>query len=113
MILRPPRSTRTDTLFPSTSLFRHRTGAAVRIAAGAAAASVGEERADPAAAAADPRLRGAVGAAGVAGDARAVLDRRQRPLPAERPARPDGGPLAPEQVRPAAGVGREIGSAHV
>src|SRR3546814_3708631 len=61
MIRRPPRSTRTDTLFPYTTLFRSDAGAALRRAAAArgAGAGAGGEPRDPAARRADvePRRR--------------------------------------------------------
>src|SRR3546814_10170372 len=41
MILRPPRSTRTDTLFPYTTLFRSVRGAAGGVAGGAELAAAG------------------------------------------------------------------------
>src|SRR3546814_4228765 len=44
MIRRPPRSTRTDTLFPSTTLFRSRPGVGTPARAGAPAAA---QHADP------------------------------------------------------------------
>src|SRR3546814_10546269 len=46
MLRRPPRSTRTDTLFPYTTLFRSGVAANIRIVVGPAGGAVGTERPD-------------------------------------------------------------------
>src|SRR3546814_3127528 len=113
MIRRPPRSTRTDTLFPYTTLFRSE--GAARLAPhppGRASCAVLRERLDLA----DPGVRRA-GPAPVAATAR---DRRR---PARQHALPPPGPAAARGGHPAGGwrllrdrvarQPREIGRAHV
>src|SRR3546814_8446144 len=69
MIRRPPRSTRTDTLFPYTTLFRSGTAADCRLGSIASLQRQAAGRADPGcdtAAACRPRRAGRAGAAVVA-----------------------------------------------
>src|SRR3546814_2010376 len=76
MLRRPPRSTRTDTLFPYTTLFRS-DAAAARIPSAA--------RADPLAVGRDRDLRGAVRRGGAdPGDDRAVAESPCRRWPGRR-----------------------------
>src|SRR3546814_17945828 len=117
MIRRPPRSTRTDTLFPYTTLFRslhprrwrqHRDPARARSARAADAAVGGRaRRAADAAAARQPgigrALRARAPALAAAAPGRARRERRHRPAAARNPlaasARAEARPVGTMSVR--------------
>src|SRR3546814_4941898 len=100
MIRRPPRSTRTDTLFPYTTLFR------------SPAAGAGPPVEGPSALARPPAPGRAASRLWPARSADRVQARGFRPLrdDAGRGARGDGEPAQPHRAAPAA---TEIGRAHV
>src|SRR3546814_13421411 len=112
MIRRPPRSTRTDTLFPYTTLFRSGGGGARRDASGANPALGGERDAEPGA-------RGGLDAGGHAAPRRpAIRGRTGKRRNARRDnAETISGNAAPQTGRPGRARGKcdgavgQIGSA--
>src|SRR3546814_8787889 len=105
MIRLPPRSTRTDTLFPSTSLFRSGSGGPARPAARQAVRAAGRRSGDRADAGALPRaLRRSHGealprAASEAAWLQARLHRDQGASAARRAGGAGGAPLGASQER--------------